>query len=238
MAIPCRIAILLAAAAVASACAVDEPHASPALTLAPFVPAGTFCFDACVATATGLGGTVGVPITVALEVADGNGNPVAGQLVRWVVVGAGGLTNVATSLSDSLGHASVSWTLDTLVRIDSLRASLASGATVLATANARHAAPALSKKLSGDAQDVARGATSAPFVVGVTDRYGNPVSGLAVAWSFAGGAGNARLGAQTTLTDSNGIAQTSLATDSTSAAYRVIATFGVAPPMTFTLTNN
>jgi hypothetical protein len=234
----CRIAIALVAVAVLAACDVDAPVARKVLTLDPFVPPGTFCSDPCAATVTGLGGVAGQPLTISLEVDDQNQSPVPGVSVSWYAASGNGSTDVTTSVSDSIGHASVHWTLDTLVRTDSLRASLPSGVTVVATVNARHGAVALAAKIMGDAQSVAAGATSSPFIVRVTDRYGNPVGGVAVAWALTGGNGDASLGALTTTTDPNGVAQTSLTTGAAAATYRVIATFGLAPAVTFTLTSS
>ena len=180
-------------------------------------------------------GVVGQAVGTALEVVDRNGHPVSRVPVSWAVVHDGGSTDSIRTSTDSSGIARVSWTLDTVAKLDSLRASLASGDTVIVTGTARHAAAAAATKISGDSQIVAVGAPSQPFVVRLTDRYGNPISRAAVAWLVNGGG---TLSAVTTTTDTSGTARVTLSTDAnTVGAYRIIATYGVVPASTFTLTS-
>ena len=131
-------------------------------------------------------GTVGGTFTIIGTVVDGAYAPAAGVTVNWSGV-HGGTTNVSSSVTDSAGDARVQWTLDTIAGADSLRASLSSGATVLGTAIAMHTSPANAFKVRGDSQVVAIGSAAAPFVVRVTDRYGNPVPGFQVAWAATAG---------------------------------------------------
>ncbi len=180
------------------------------------------------------GGVVAQPITISLQAVDQSGRTVAGVSVSWAVVHSGGFTNVASSTTDSGGTASVTWTLDSIVKLDSLRASLASGATLLVTAAAQHGKAVLATKISGDSQTVALGGTSEPFIVSVADRYGNPVGGVGVAWLVTGGGTPS---AMTTVTDAKGTSQVTATTDANApGAHQVIATYGVVRASVFTLT--
>ncbi len=179
-------------------------------------------------------GMVGQPVTISLAAIDRKGHTAPGVLVSWAVMRGGGAIDVASSTTDTSGIASVTWTLDTIAKTDSLRASIASGATMLVTATAQHGKAVLGAKVSGDSQTVALGGMSAPLVVAVADRYGNPVSGVAVAWVVTGGG---TLSAITTKTDTSGMTQVTLSADPNApGAHQVIATYGFARASTFTLT--
>jgi hypothetical protein len=181
-----------------------------------------------------LGGVVGQPTTVTLEVVDQNGRTVSGIPISWAVMHNGGSTDVATRTTDSSGTASVAWTLDTIAKPDTLRASIPSGDAMLVIATAAHGRAFIATKISGDSQTVALGETSEPFIVRLTDRYGNPVGGVAVGWIVNGGG---TLSALTTATDTTGTSQVTLTTDAnTPGTHQIVATFGVARASTFTLT--
>ncbi len=87
---------------------------------------------------------------------------------------------------------------------------------------------------SGTRQTVALARMSQPFVVRLTDRFGNPVSNVAVGWIVTGGG---TLSALTTATDSSGTSQVTLSTDPNApGVHQIIATYGLARASTFTLT--
>jgi hypothetical protein len=179
-------------------------------------------------------GVVGQPTTISLEAVDRNGRAVSGASVSWAVMREGGFTNFASSTTDSSGIASVTWTLDTIAKTDTLRASLASGAAMLVTATGRHGGVALATKISGDSQTVSLGEASQPFIVKLTDRYGNPISGVGAGWIVNGGG---MLSALTTVTDASGMTQVTLSTDTNApGARQIVATYGILPATTFTLT--
>jgi adhesin/invasin len=158
---------------------------------------------------------------------------VSGIPISWAVMHGGGSTNVASSTTDSSGTASVSWTLDTIAKPDSLRASIPSGDAMLVIAKAQHGKAVLAVKISGDSQTVALGGMSQPLIVRVADRYGNPVAGVAVAWFVTGGG---TLSAITTVTDTSGTTQVTLSADpNASGAHQIIATYGFVRASTFTL---
>jgi hypothetical protein len=201
------------------------------LRLEPFWPVGCLCFGP--PSASGQFAVVGQTVTIELEVIDQSGNLVSGVSIHWAVARGNGLAAVETSVTDSIGRADVSWTLDTIAKLDSLVASIASGSSMLVTASGRHAAPIPATVISGDSQTIAAGTTSQPFVVRITDRYGNPIVGGAVAWS---GAGEGTLSALTTSTDATGAASVTLKTVSAPGVYRVVATYPLIPATTFTVT--
>ncbi len=230
-----REALLMAGlGGILASCKNEGPTVAPAvLSLEATVPAACGCDGPPPFPA--LSGVVGKPTAITLVVVDQNGLPVPNVSVRWAVVSGGGFTDVASSVSTPAGTATAQWTLDTIAKLDSLYASLPSGLTVLATAIAKHDAAATATKVSGDSQTIAAGATAAPFILKVADRYGNGISGVVVAWSVAGGG---TLSVITTTTDANGVAQTALTTAATPGAYRVIATLGVMPAITFMVAAN
>jgi hypothetical protein len=175
----------------------------------------------------------GTPVSVVLGVMDQNSRLVPGVTISWTILHDGGFTDVRSSVTDSSGTAGVSWTLDTIAKLDSMVASIPSGASFVVTAAVRHAAPIPAMLVSGDAQTIAIGTTSQPLVVRVTDRYGNPIVSQAVAWS---GARGGMLSALTTMTDATGTASVTLTSGAAPGVYHVVATFGTIPATTFTLT--
>jgi hypothetical protein len=214
----------------ATACG-RETTAPTSLTLQPVEPAGCICIGP--PSASGQFAIVGQPVTITLKVADQNGNGVSGIGISWAVSQSNGLADVATSVTDSGGIARVSWMLDTIAKLDSLVASIASGSSMLVTATGRHAAATPATAMSGDSQVITAGTTSRPFVFRITARFSNSISGGAVAWSVVGGGS---MSALTTTTDSAGMTSATLSTTAAPGVYRVIATYASIPAVIFTLT--
>ena len=100
------------------------------------------------------------------------------------------------------------------------------------TATGVHGPATAASKVSGDDQRVVPGAVSQPCVVKITDRYGNPVGGFAVAWESIGGG---TVGALTTTTSADGTALMTFTTGAAPQNYTVVATFGAMPAATFTV---
>jgi hypothetical protein len=221
------------AALLLSALGGCEREAPTGLTLEPGPVVGTIFIGP--PSASGQVAVVGQPVTIDLEVVDHIGRAVSGVPISWAVVHDGGSTDVASSTTDTSGTAKVMWTLDTTAKLDSLWASIASGGAMLVTATGRHAAAVPAIIVSGDSQTVTAGTASQPFVVRLTDRYGNPIAHSAVAWAVIGGG---TLSAITTTTDTTGTTQVTLSTDPNAPGlHRIIATYGVVPATTFTLTS-
>ncbi len=80
----------------------------------------------------------------------------------------------ATSTTGPAGIATNGWILDTIARVDSVVAAIQSGTTTTLTATGTAGAATKTNKLSGDAQTVVSGGSAVPFVVQVTDQFGNP----------------------------------------------------------------
>jgi adhesin/invasin len=178
-----------------------------------------------------VGEALAQPIVV--HVTDQNGAALQNAVVSWTVVSGGGSVSESTTLTDAGGNASVTWTLGPTAGVDSLRASVASGASVIITATAVAGPAAAINATSGANQTVAAGSTSAPMVVTVVDAFGNPVAGATVNWSATG---SGVLSALTSTTDANGQASVTLTTSTTPETAVVTASTGaVSPSATFTI---
>ncbi|MEP6991748.1 MAG: Ig-like domain-containing protein [bacterium] len=165
-------------------------------------------------------GTVGQDLAtpVSIKVVDASGAPVAGAMVSWAIESGGGSISITSLPTDSLGIASVDWTLGTVAGTDSLKASVNGLTSLVLGATANPDAVASLVKVSGDGQTIASGST-AQFVVKAVDQYGNAVPGVPVTWmAETGGV----LGTTTTVTGIDGIAQNTLAPDQ-STTYDVLA---------------
>jgi protocatechuate 3,4-dioxygenase beta subunit len=211
--------------ALGGACSKDS------LNTAPLVGTSIVANAATNAQTTTVGQPTPQPVSVL--VTDQNGNPIQNVTVTWTVVNHAGTTATASSATDATGTASTTWTVDTTARTDSLTASIFSGAAVTITAIGQAGAATTVTKVSGDAQTDSSTTTSAPFVIKVTDRYGNAVSGAAVAWAVTGGG---TLSAASTTTDVTGMTQTTLVLGSVPGPYVITATAGLLAAVTFNLT--
>ena len=91
-----------------------------------------------VSSGNGQVGLVGQPLAqpIVVHVLDQNGDSLANAVVSWTVVSGGGSVSAATSLTDASGNASVTWTMGPTAGADSLKAAIASGASVIITATA------------------------------------------------------------------------------------------------------
>lgn len=173
-----------------------------------------------------------LPNPVSVHVTDQNNNPLAGAVVSWAVVGAGGSVSQATSITNLTGDATTNWTVGLAVGTDSLVASIPIGASVTITANVI-AATSL-RKISGDLQSVTAGTNSAPLVVQLVDVNGAGIAGATVTWAITSGGG--ALSASSTLTDATGTASVVLATNPAPGTATVVATAPSGATQTFAVT--
>jgi len=92
-----------------------------------------------VGTGNGQLGVVGqpLPLPIVVHVSDQNGASIANAVVDWTVLFGGGSVSAPSSLTDAAGNASVTWTMGPTAGVDSLRAAIATGASVTITATAR-----------------------------------------------------------------------------------------------------
>ncbi|MHB2034139.1 MAG: beta strand repeat-containing protein, partial [Gemmatimonadaceae bacterium] len=159
-----------------------------------------------VVSGAGQTGTVGSvlaqPLVVQAQTADGTAVP--GVAVSFSAP-ATGTVSPTSALTDSAGRAQTTMTLGTTAGAQSFGA-VAGGLTgATAAESATAAAAATLAKVSGDAQvDSVGHALPHPFVVRITDAYGNPVAGATVDWTRVAGAGT--LAAASSTSDSAGLA--------------------------------
>jgi Bacterial Ig-like domain (group 1) len=170
-------------------------------------------------------GVVGQPLAqpISVQVTDVSGNPIIGAVVTWTVLTGGGSVASATSTTDSNGNASVIWTLGPTPGTNTLRASIATGASADITATGVAGPVAAGMTIvSGNNQAIAVNGTSAALVVHLADAAGNPVAGVTVTWTTTGGT----LSAASTTTDASGNTQVTLTAGATAATYTVTAAAG------------
>jgi adhesin/invasin len=191
------------------------------------------------AASSGQTGTVGQPLAqpISVQVTDQAGNPIIGVVVTWTVLSGGGSVSSATSTTDVNGDASVIWTLGTVAGTNTLRASIATGASADISAEGVSAAGSTMAITSGNPQTITLGATTAPMVVHVADQFGNAVAGATVTWTTTGGT----LSATSTTTDASGNAQVTLDTSGPTVLplpviFTVTASSGTLPSAVFTIT--
>jgi hypothetical protein len=185
-----------------------------------------------------VGQALAQPVTV--QVTDASGNPIIGVVVTWTVVSGGGSVASSTSTTDVSGNASVVWTLGSVAGENTLRASVATGASATITATGVAAGAAAMTITGGNNQTITIGSTSAPMMVHIADQFGNPVAGATVAWS---GSAGAVLSASTTTTDANGNTQITMTTAAAlplpaPLVFTITASSGALAPATFTITAN
>ena len=95
-------------------------------------------------------GAAGRPLAqpIVVRVSDQNGFAIPNALVNWTVLFGGGSVSAASSQTDVNGNASITWTMGPTASVDSLRASLVTGASVIITATAT--TPVQSVSATGD----------------------------------------------------------------------------------------
>lgn len=140
-------------------------------------------------------GTVGTALAspLVVRVLDAAGRPVPGQQVTFTVVSGGGSVAPATPTTGADGQASTAWTLGPSAGAQQVQAKATGGAapdnlTVLFNAVAGASAAANLVEVSGNGQTATAGSTlDDSLIVRATDAAGNPVAGVAVTWTVAGG---------------------------------------------------
>jgi adhesin/invasin len=131
-----------------------------------------------------------LPDSIVVRVTDARGRPVAGQNVAFAAAGGGSVApDTVTTNAD--GRAGVRWTLGTTAGTQQLSATVVGAPTPLSVAvSATAGAGGLAgfTAVQGDNQTATAG-TLLPdsLVVRATDANGNPVPGVAVAWTLTGG---------------------------------------------------
>ena len=77
-----------------------------------------------------------LPFPITVTVVNSSASPQSGIPVTWEVLGAGGSVSNSNTVTDENGLTFVDWTLGNIAGTDSVRASIASGASVIFTAKA------------------------------------------------------------------------------------------------------
>jgi len=167
-------------------------------------------------------------------VRDAFNNPVPGVAVTFSDGGAGGLFSANPVTTNSLGQASVSYTLPTIAKTYTLTASTIGGVAFNFSERAIAGAPASLAIASGNGQ-TAHPNTQLPaaLVVVMKDQYGNPVSGVSVAFSDGGAGGT--LSASTATTTGTGKASVTYITPGATGNVTITASVTGLSPVLFTV---
>ncbi|HEY5219014.1 MAG TPA: Ig-like domain-containing protein, partial [Gemmatimonadaceae bacterium] len=176
------------------------------------------------------GGALAQPVVVE---ADGVDGAVAGVLVRFSAsaTGGGGHVQPDSAMTDANGRASTQIVLGTSSGTQQYTASSSGLTSVTVSATATAVATAIAK-VSGDGQADSVGLALNPFVVKVTDAFGNAAPGATVTWIVVGGTG--KLSASTSATDANGQASVTYTLSNTTRVDSVRASLGTTASVLFT----
>ena len=180
-----------------------------------------------------------LPQPVVVET-DGVDGPVAGVTVNFDAGTSGGSVSPASAVTNALGQATVQLTLGTTTGTQAFNATSPGLTPAAITETATTAPPAAIAIVSGNGQTDSLGTTLAPFVVKVTDKFGNAVPGATVVWSFTPRltGDQASLSAASSTTDASGHASVAFTLGRTPQVYDVQAalTIGAGPAVDFTAT--
>jgi len=179
------------------------------------------------AAGNGQVGVVGTQLAQDLVVraTDAVGNPKAGVVVAFAVTSGGGSLNATSVITDLTGQASVRWTLGNAVGPQTAIASVTGLAPLTFTATAQSGAADALTILSGNNQSGTPGAPLPDSLrVRLTDKFGNPVSGVTIVWTPIAGSGI--VSPTSSVTDANGRAATRWTLGSTGGPKNVTASGG------------
>jgi adhesin/invasin len=148
-----------------------------------------------------VGGQVSVPPSV--RVADAFGNPVTGVNVTFAVTGGGGSLSGATQPTNANGIAAVgAWTLGTATGTNTMTATVTvsgfTGSVPFSATAVSGVATSLAINSGNNQSATVGSAVGTAPEVRVTDTFGNPVGGIAVAFVIASGGGTITGANQTT----------------------------------------
>lgn len=221
---------LMLAAALLPACG-DGTGSQPATPATLAITAGD-------AQAGAAGAQLAAPVTA--QVSDSRGRPLSGQVVSFTVLTGGGSVGAASVTTDAQGLARTTWTLGGPVGEQKLEARLvpASGTgPVLADTARATATPAAATSLtivgSATRADTAGRTVADSLIVVARDGFGNPVPGVTVTFTPAGGG---TVSPATAVTRADGTARTAWTLGATPGTQSVQASIAGAAPVTFTAT--
>ena len=159
------------------------------------------------------GSIVPVRVHVALS-----GQSVTSVAVAWAIGAGKGALSASSTTTDSLGFASVLWTLGDTIGLNSITASVGDGSVTWRVAGIAGAASSL-VKVSADSDQVVTGGTL-PLTARVVDRHGNPVPGATVEWASSAG----DLTVTSATSGQTGDAETNFTAPATAGTYTITAT--------------
>ncbi|HEV8151055.1 MAG TPA: Ig-like domain-containing protein [Gemmatimonadales bacterium] len=180
-----------------------------------------------VAAGAGQSGVVGSTLAQDLTVlvTDALDNPKAGVTVSFAVLSGGGSLSATSAITSATGTATVRWTLGNIAGTQSVIVSATGVAPITITATALPSGPDAITIVSGNSQSGPRDVTlPTPLVVRVTDRAGNPVSGVLILWTPAAGGGT--VSPTSSFTDANGRATTTWTPSGVGGPVTVVASGG------------
>ncbi len=182
-----------------------------------------------------------------VRVLDQNGQPFVGATVRFSLsaapIGAAGQRLSADSMvTNSAGLAFTRLTLGSSVGSYTVQATSGTLSPISFNATAVAGAPRFLTQVSGNNQvGQIRATLPQPFVVSVTDTFGNAKQGIQVQFAISGvptGAAGQRLSDSLVTTNANGLAQTTLTLGDSAGTYTVTATSPSLPGSSFTFVAN
>jgi hypothetical protein len=172
---------------------------------------------------------------MAINVSDSLNNLVPGVPVQWSDGGAGGATTPSLVITDASGRAATTYRLPFRSGPVTVAASVTqAGLTTAFHAEATAARPTALAVAEGSGQSGPVSTPLLPFVVRVTDQFGNLAPGTTVAWSVVSGGGT--LSAEQSVADGEGLARITYTLGSTAGANSVRASLPSGATVTFTAT--
>jgi hypothetical protein len=183
------------------------------------------------------GGVLPQPIVV--RVADLQHRPVEGQTVVFTVAAGGGVVTPGSAQTGADGEASASWTLGAPTGQQSVQAQVTgdgvpASLAVTFNATAVSGSGATLVLVSGDNQTGPVGSALADsLVVRVVDPLNNPVAGVEVRWSVAGGGS---ITPESAVSDGNGLAAAQRVLGNTAGTQTALAASGTLASVAFTHT--
>jgi len=135
------------------------------------------------------GGTL--PEDLVVAVVDGDGNPVVGAAITWVVTAGGGTLAPTTGTTDADGRAATRWTLGASAGTNTAQAIVSGVGQAEFTAIAAAGTASEIRIISGNNQSGQAGTPlGSGLVVRLLDDSENPVGGVPVTWSVVSGGGS------------------------------------------------
>ncbi len=182
-------------------------------------------------------GTVGttLPLPIVIRAKDAVGNLVTGVSVSFTD-GSGGTFNPNPAITASTGQATTSYTLPTVAK--SLTVVASSGSVSVNVSEQATAGAATTMSVVQGNSQTAHVNTKLPksLVVGVSDKYGNGITGVTVTFTDNGAAGT--FSTTTPVTNAHGQATVTYTTPSQMGTVTINATYSTLPSAVFTETVN